>query len=206
MRCADLAELISAYADGQTVPAQTEFVEAHLLSCPRCQAVLRRHQQTRRLLHFSMHDAWTPPDMRLRVAHAYNRRRANRRPVLLGGAMAGAAAVLLTLGLLGAHLAGPQAARPAGLGSTSRPVMLADNAAPASCKTCTPAAPRRAALSPIVLANLAIEKMNQSEVVDPALFPPLPADWPQAPDATTLAKGGEPHPANSAYKLRIQPL
>lgn len=120
MRCADLDELISAYADGQTVPAQREFVEAHIHECSRCRAVLRRHQQTRRLLHLLNDNTWTPPDMRLRVAHAYRRRQQGAvwRPQLAAGVAASLAVLLFVAALAGGQ--GPwHAAAPVVLSSPS---------------------------------------------------------------------------------------
>jgi anti-sigma factor RsiW len=96
MRCADLAELISAYADDQTRPAQTEFLEAHLAVCLRCRATLQRYRQTARLLRLAdPADEWRVPDLRLRLAHATTQPAA-RRPVrgvrrLAGGVVAAAA-------------------------------------------------------------------------------------------------------------------
>ena len=39
MKCRDLEELLSAYADGELPRAQREFVEEHLDSCSQCQAM-----------------------------------------------------------------------------------------------------------------------------------------------------------------------
>src|SRR5262249_46134373 len=98
MPCAELDELISAYADEETAPAQTEFLRLHLESCARCTAVLRRYRETRRLLAFSSDDAWTPPDLRLRVTHAYLRQsRSLRRPGIMGPLAACMAALVLIL-------------------------------------------------------------------------------------------------------------
>ncbi len=72
--CSELAELLSAYADGQTVPAQTEFIGAHLEQCGRCRAVVERHLETARLVLLAGDDDWAPPDLRLRVARAYSGR------------------------------------------------------------------------------------------------------------------------------------
>jgi len=49
MKCADLKELLSAYADGELPRTQREFVKEHLDSCSQCQATLadyiKVHQQ-----------------------------------------------------------------------------------------------------------------------------------------------------------------
>lgn len=40
MKCSDLKELLSGYADGELTRTQREFVEEHLINCPNCQATL----------------------------------------------------------------------------------------------------------------------------------------------------------------------
>jgi hypothetical protein len=110
MRCADLVELISAYADRQTMPAQTEFVEAHLACCRTCRDTLRRHREVARLLqHADEADHWQVPDLRLRVIHASGGHR-RHSPWLRGGLVVGLISSLaLTWALAGStpipHLA-----------------------------------------------------------------------------------------------------
>jgi anti-sigma factor RsiW len=101
MRCADLLEWISAYADGQTTAAQTELVEAHLARCVECRAALARHRQVARLLRRTdTVDSWLVPDLRLRVAHATRGRR-HLGQLLAGGMATGVAAAMLATGAAG---------------------------------------------------------------------------------------------------------
>ena len=101
MSCSELDELLSAYADGQTVPAQNEFLEAHLTACWRCQAVLQRYRRTSLLLRRSLDDRWAPPDISMRVARTYARlQHRNYRRLKL--------AVLAFLALLVTGIAGSQ--------------------------------------------------------------------------------------------------
>jgi outer membrane lipoprotein-sorting protein len=48
MKCSELYELISAYADGELNQTQRQFVEEHLNGCPDCRALLAVHNRTRR--------------------------------------------------------------------------------------------------------------------------------------------------------------
>jgi anti-sigma factor RsiW len=102
MRCPDLVELISAYADGQTVPAQTEFVEAHLAGCRPCRVLLRRDREVALLLqHADGADEWQIPDLRLRVIHASGGRRRDGRPLRGGLAVGLIASLALAWALTG---------------------------------------------------------------------------------------------------------
>jgi hypothetical protein len=97
MQCVDLSDLLSAYADGQTLPAQSEAVEAHLAGCAYCRRVLARFKQTNTLLSLTRGETWTPPDLRLRVRLAYQRaEQPKRRSVWLAAITAGVAAAGLT--------------------------------------------------------------------------------------------------------------
>lgn len=111
MPCAELADLLSAYADGQTTPAQTEYVEAHLAHCPRCRRVMQRHVEVRHLIRLGTDDAWTPPDLSLRVTRALQGRypRARQRPSSFLRAGGSVIAVLLALQLLGLPASQPGA-------------------------------------------------------------------------------------------------
>ncbi|MDB5057505.1 MAG: putative anti-sigma factor [Chloroflexi bacterium] len=104
MRCSDLGELLSSYVDGQTVPAQTEFIEAHLGTCQRCQDLVRHYRRTRAIIQFGLDDRWTPPDLGLRVVHACQQQHTCRRPLSTTGIMAATAAlVVLVASLLATH-------------------------------------------------------------------------------------------------------
>jgi hypothetical protein len=50
MRCRDLEELLSAYADGELNRTQKEFIEEHLEGCPDCRATLGEFAEAGRLL------------------------------------------------------------------------------------------------------------------------------------------------------------
>lgn len=47
MRCSDINELLSAYADGEVPLTQREFVEEHLSSCADCRATLADYQRVK---------------------------------------------------------------------------------------------------------------------------------------------------------------
>jgi len=98
--CTQFDELLSAYADGETVPAQSEFLELHLTTCGRCQLELKRHQDTRRLLQSALDDRWIPPDLSRRVAHAYRGSRGIPWLVTMIGRLSVGAAALLVVALL----------------------------------------------------------------------------------------------------------
>jgi hypothetical protein len=126
MPCSELDELLSAFADGQTVPAQTEFIESHLGACQRCQGMVRRYRQTRTIIQSAFDDRWTPPDLSLRVAHAYRRQQlTSRRPLWMAGIAAFCAAmIVLVAGLLATH-ALPQRGETAGSAPRSAPKLIA---------------------------------------------------------------------------------
>jgi hypothetical protein len=50
MNCRDLKELLSAYADGELVGTQRDFIEEHLAGCADCQALLADYTKTREQL------------------------------------------------------------------------------------------------------------------------------------------------------------
>lgn len=106
MQCADLAELVSAYADDQLVPAQREFIEAHLSVCSSCNGKVRRMLETRRLFQSIVDDDWTPPDMRLRIAHAIQKPPTRARAVLFSGLISVAATILVLLAVVHQIVAG----------------------------------------------------------------------------------------------------
>ncbi|XUW99900.1 MAG: zf-HC2 domain-containing protein [Dehalogenimonas sp.] len=45
MKCDDLKDLVSSYADGELDGARREFIETHLKSCPDCQALLTEYRR-----------------------------------------------------------------------------------------------------------------------------------------------------------------
>ncbi len=99
--CPEFDDLVSAYADGETVPAQREFLQLHLATCGRCQAALARHRNTRRLLQSALDDRWVPPDLSERVARAYRRSRGiPRLTAVIARAGIGIAALLVVTSLL----------------------------------------------------------------------------------------------------------
>ncbi len=50
MKCTDMRELLSAYADGELRRTQREYVEAHLARCTECQELLANYVQIGRLV------------------------------------------------------------------------------------------------------------------------------------------------------------
>ena len=63
MKCGDLEELLSAYADGELPRAQREFVEEHLADCSQCQATLADYMKVRQQLT-SLRVVPTMPDIK----------------------------------------------------------------------------------------------------------------------------------------------
>jgi anti-sigma factor RsiW len=99
--CTELDDLLSAYADGETVPAQSEFLELHLATCSRCQLVLARYRDTRRLIKSALDDRWAPPDLSDRIACAYRRSHGVPRLItVIGRLSVGVAALLVITTLL----------------------------------------------------------------------------------------------------------
>jgi hypothetical protein len=107
MRCVDLNDQLSAYADGQTGQAQTEALETHLTSCERCRRVLARYRQTGSILALAREDNWTPPDLRLRIMLASQQPQRQRLAVWRPVISACVAAVALLGAVLGAHALAP---------------------------------------------------------------------------------------------------
>jgi hypothetical protein len=120
MQCVDLGDLLSAYADGQTLPAQTAAVEAHLAGCAYCRRVLARFQQTGSLLALTRGEVWTPPDLRLRVRLACQQGEQTRHGPAWHLAMAAGVAAL---GLSGALFFG-QALAPSLVATPTVPHMM----------------------------------------------------------------------------------
>ena len=63
MKCEDLEELLSAYADGELPRTQREFVEEHLADCSQCQAKLADYMKVRQQLT-SLRVVPTMPDIK----------------------------------------------------------------------------------------------------------------------------------------------
>jgi len=63
MKCRDLEELLSAYADGELPRAQREFVKEHLAGCSQCQATLADYMKVRQQLT-SLRVVPTMPDIK----------------------------------------------------------------------------------------------------------------------------------------------
>jgi len=63
MKCGDLEELLSAYADGELPRTQREFVKEHLDSCSQCQATLADYMKVRQQLT-SLRVVPTMPDIK----------------------------------------------------------------------------------------------------------------------------------------------
>jgi Putative zinc-finger len=137
--CDDLADLLSAFADGQTCPAQTEFIGAHLEQCRDCRAAIERHYETGRLLRLSGDDHWVPPDLRLRVARAYSVR--GSQPSRLPFLAALTLSVTVLTGIL--QIAAPRVLVHDALPeSTARSTIIAWMARP-GCVACQPIQPPR---------------------------------------------------------------
>ena len=220
MRCADLDELISAYADRQTVPAQSEVVEAHLAGCARCTALFQKHRQTRRLLRLAYDDAWTPPDMRLRVARGYAATQRHAvRPTRPAALAAGLCAMVLALGLVYEQAQMHQAAtstpahpvttHQAAVPGLARPaVTVAQQESGAQCYACIARALARhlglpAKLDPLLLTEVALANAPER----PLAYPPLPDRWPTTSHAagTATTKGGEAHQRSVPSYPGLQP-
>jgi hypothetical protein len=63
MKCGDLEELLSAYADGELPRTQREFVKEHLAGCRHCQATLADYMKVRQQLT-SLRVVPTMPDIK----------------------------------------------------------------------------------------------------------------------------------------------
>lgn len=181
-RCADLEDLISAYVDGQAAPEESRSVQAHVAECPRCAVLLRRQQQTKRLLRLSSADNWNPPDLRLRIVHA-----AARRPRRLRALWpAGLAACIAILVLIGAFSFGEISAW-----NAATPVPAAQQPTVAATITASPGHVPCSRMSGQDLARclgvslhwlptvLAEERSSQTAALihaHPAIRPPLPRE------------------------------
>ncbi len=133
--CGDAPTLVSAYVDGELPPESAAVVTAHIAECRACASLRDRHLQTRRLLNLSEADSWTPPDLRLRIAHAAAREPQKvRRTLWPAGLLASAAIVAMVAAFtLGAGPAGLSAS-PAATPQPPTPAVTASAAAkPVDC-------------------------------------------------------------------------
>jgi hypothetical protein len=89
MNCKDLKELLSAYADGELVGTQRDFIEEHLESCADCRALLADYTKTRGQL-LSLRAIPSIPDIKqatmskIKMAKAPAKLRRWLRPALVG--------------------------------------------------------------------------------------------------------------------------
>jgi hypothetical protein len=102
MRCSDIEELISAYADDELLGTQRDFVEEHLASCADCRVTLEDYRLIRRQLT-SLRATPVPAPIHaatlLGIKKARSRNLAHRwlRPALVGVPLAATLAALLVL-------------------------------------------------------------------------------------------------------------
>ncbi|HVA88835.1 MAG TPA: zf-HC2 domain-containing protein [Chloroflexota bacterium] len=185
-QCADLAEWISAYADGQTAGADSEAVQAHLNDCAVCQAVLRRHRRTSGLLRLASGDSWNPPDLRLLIAHGIaGDRRQPRRP-LWGIGLAACLAFVLLVGVFSfGEISGWNASSP--VPAVQQPTVTATVAIASTRGSCSrmsgPALARCLGVSllllPTILADQHYQRYQRMAAVRPSkpvIRPPLPLE------------------------------
>ena len=207
MRCAEMGELLSAYVDGQAGSLEQQTAAAHLAQCPRCRAALRRQQQTRQLLNLASDERWTPPDLRLRVAHALQHPRPARRTrgSMLGVAAASLAALMLAVALLAGQVLTPWAA-PAPAAHSIRAAM---HVRAGNCRWCPVyMLAERPDLTRAERTVLLEEAVSASLPAKPIHYPPLPAGWPATTSvlAQTVSKGGEATQLRNAPMYALQPL
>jgi hypothetical protein len=109
MNCKDLKELLSAYADGELVGAQRDFIEEHLAGCADCRAALADYTKTREQL-LSLRATPAIPDIKvatmskIKMAKAPAKLRRWLRPALVGIPIIAILATVLPLYLSGSSL------------------------------------------------------------------------------------------------------
>ncbi len=100
MKCRDLEELLSAYADGELAQTQREFVEEHLNTCAGCRAALARYREAgERLISLRAVPAGFGIDAAAvlsRIKAVSGRTRRWLRPVLAGASL-GIIAIVLAM-------------------------------------------------------------------------------------------------------------
>lgn len=110
MECGDLARQVDAYLDGEFDARERAEVDAHLLACPACRALLESQGRLRAALRERLREAMAPPSSagrappalraRIEASLARERRPLWRRllsPLPLGALAACAAGALLVL-------------------------------------------------------------------------------------------------------------
>jgi hypothetical protein len=134
-QCGDVSAIMSAYVDGQLQPESAAMVTAHLADCRSCASLHEHHLQTKRLLNLSEADAWTPPDLRLRIAHAAAREPVRTRRALWPAGLLASAAIIAVVAAftLGAGPAGWTATPAATPQSSASVVVEAAAPNPADC-------------------------------------------------------------------------
>jgi hypothetical protein len=106
MNCQDLKELLSAYADGELVGTQRDFVEEHLAGCADCRATLADYTKTREQL-LSLRATPPIPDIKeatmfkIKLLEAPVKLRRWLRPALVGVPIIAILATVLALHLSG---------------------------------------------------------------------------------------------------------
>ncbi len=106
MNCKDLEELLSAYADGELVGAQRDFIEEHLTGCADCRAILADSKKTREQL-LSLRTVPPLPDIKqaimskIKMSEAPAKLRHWLRPALVGVPIIIALVTILSLHLSG---------------------------------------------------------------------------------------------------------
>jgi anti-sigma factor (TIGR02949 family) len=68
--CYGLREHLEEYLDGELPPAMAAAVEAHLASCPKCQALVAREQALLRGIRQSLQSTVIPSWLEARVSAA----------------------------------------------------------------------------------------------------------------------------------------
>jgi hypothetical protein len=106
MNCKDLEELLSAYADGELVGTQRDFIEEHLAGCADCRALLADYTKTREQL-LSLRAIPAIPDIKqatmskIKMANAPAKLRRWLRPALVAASIIIILAIVLPLQLSG---------------------------------------------------------------------------------------------------------
>ena len=194
MRCVDMDELISAYADAQATPAEAEAVERHLPGCSRCQDLLQTHRQTSHLLHLLDNDQWSAPDLQLRIAHALaeGSHPSRKMPVRVAGLAAIVALLALSFAALGPHALSPQAAGPTRIASVPSSIRLPTHCLRGSVR----AQAHCLGVSPQWLSAIIAEDAPMALDDSPAIQLPRQQMRPGSPvvhNSATRMKGGEFH-------------
>jgi hypothetical protein len=109
MRCSDINELISAYANGELTSDQKKLVEEHLTGCPDCRAILEDYVKVRQQLT-SLQDILPPGNMKEAITSKINgtsvpvKPRRWLRPALVAAVIIITLAIILPLQLSGSSV------------------------------------------------------------------------------------------------------